>query len=83
MAVPKVAWTAKDEEELGSILKALEEQPQSRLTLMQFKLTVRQILAMESIAEGLALMSTIYAREHAADLLPPTDATRGPGRMRR
>jgi hypothetical protein len=87
MPVERIEWLPEHEAHLRTVLEAMEKNPASALTVLQFRLTLRQIRAWERMATALDLFVGTYAVERGflpTDAAGPApEATRGPGRMRR
>jgi len=81
--VERIEWTPEHEEHLRALLTLMEGNPQSALTVLQFRLTVRQIRAQERLATALDLLVATIAVEKGYLPADMPDTTRGPGRMRR
>lgn len=89
MPVERIEWLPEHEARLRAILEGMEQNPASALTVLQFRLTLRQIRAWERMATALDLFVATNAVEKGylpSEVTPPgpaPEATRGPGRMRR
>lgn len=81
--VERVEWTPEDEQYLREILEALEKDPKTKLTALQFRLTVRSIRAQERLATAMDLFVATVAVERGYLPSEAPETTRGPGRMRR
>jgi len=81
--VERIEWTPEHEEHLRALLTTMEAIPQSALTVLQFRLTLRQIRAQERLATALDLLVATIAVEKGYLPSDAPDSTRGPGRMRR